>query len=444
MTVVGQGHDRERNGGPRTTRYRRRLRSRIIVSFLLLGFGLTSMFAVFTLGMRSQMENELVESWLQREARAFLDFKRVNPQPDARYGLSAQQIEFFAYRPTSPNIPFGWTGLPTGIHDLRDPAVPGRDGNYLLVVERQPDMVVFLKYWYGRQTLDEQQILVLLGAAVLLFSVLAGLIGLWSSRRVMSPVADLAAKLRAIGAGAKPEPLAPHFADDEVGQLAASFDAYAERLTQLVRRDREFNADVSHELRTPLAVIKGATELLAAQPGQSEKAMTRLRRIERAVQQCTDLIEALLMLSRSERGSATTDVRRVVEQIADSQRLANTGKPIDIVVEGEATMLVDAPEAVVSVALGNLIGNAVKYTSAGTVRIAVHANRVEVHDNGPGIDPEDAGHLFERGYRGKRTEGSKGAGIGLAIVSRLCELYGWEPSIAPHPDGGAMATLKFR
>jgi signal transduction histidine kinase len=68
---------------------------------------------------------------------------------------------------------------------------------------------------------------------------------------------------------------------------------------------------------------------------------------------------------------------------------------------------------------------------------------VEIRDSGPGIDPEDAGRLFERGFRGKTSEGSRGAGIGLAIVTRLCELYGWDASIAPRPEGGALAILRF-
>ena len=62
--------------------YRRRLRSRIILSFVVLGFGLTALFAVSTLLLRARIENQLVEDWLQSEARAFLEFKRRNPAPE--------------------------------------------------------------------------------------------------------------------------------------------------------------------------------------------------------------------------------------------------------------------------------------------------------------------------------------------------------------------------
>src|SRR5690606_38145039 len=89
--------------------------------------------------------------------------------------------------------------------------------------------------------------------------------------------------------------LASHFPDDEVGQLASALDDYSARLTEVVQRDREFNADVSHELRTPLAVIRGAAELLLSRPDIDDKTRARVHRIQRAEQQCTDLISALLL-----------------------------------------------------------------------------------------------------------------------------------------------------
>ncbi|WP_268647951.1 sensor histidine kinase, partial [Escherichia coli] len=132
--------------------------------------------------------------------------------------------------------------------------------------------------------------------------------------------------------------------------------------TEVVQRDREFNADVSHELRTPLAVIRGATELLLTRPGLDEKVLQRLPRIQRAEQQCSDLIGALLLLSRNERGQGTSNVARVAEQLLDAHRAQLGGKPLELLLEGERNLVIDAPEAALSVALGNLIGNAVKYS----------------------------------------------------------------------------------
>ena len=424
-------------------RYRRRLRSRIILSFLLLGLFLTAAFAASVWYMRQRLETQLIDEWLQREAVNFVEFKREHPEPSARYELAGQQINLLIARPDSPNIPMEWRELGTGVYALRDPGIPGRDANYKLAVERQDDMVAFIRYGYGRQVLDQQQLIITLSASVVLFTLLAGLVGLSSSRRVMRPVSDLARRVRDYRGSDEPAKLAPQFADDEVGELANALDDYAQRLTERVVRDREFNADVSHELRTPLAVIRGATELMLGAADLTEKSRQRLLRIERAVQQCTDLTTALLMLSRNERGTGHTDLRKLAEQLVDMSRTQLGGKPVEVRVAGEDEAFVEVPEAVLSVALGNLIGNAVKYTAEGEIVVRIGLREVWVEDTGPGITAEDAEKLFERGYRGTGAMGTKGAGIGLSIVSRLCELYDWHVKLAPRGERGAIATLTF-
>src|SRR3546814_6170792 len=122
-----------------------------------------------------------------------------------------------------------------------------------------------------------------------IFTLLSALIGWWSAARVMSPVSELARCLQASGDSMQPDQLAAHFPEDEVGQLASALDDYAERLTEVVQRDREFNAAVSHELRPPLAVVKGAGELLLSRQGKEEKTQARLLRLQPAEQHTTAL-----------------------------------------------------------------------------------------------------------------------------------------------------------
>jgi signal transduction histidine kinase len=291
----------------------------------------------------------------------------------------------------------------------------------------------------------EEQFRRAVSGSVVLFTLLSLLIGWWSASRVMSPVSDLAKRLGRSGGSTSPAPLAPHFPDDEVGELAKALDDYASRLTEVVQRDREFNADVSHELRTPLAVIRGAVELLLSRPELDEKTRARLLRIQRAEQQCTDLISALLLLSRNERGHGNTDVAKVAEQLLDAHRVQMGAKPLQLRLEGDAgQVVVDAPEAAVNVALGNLVGNAVKYTQQGEVVVRLREDAVEVIDSGPGLSAEDAARLFERGYRGTHAEHSQGGGIGLSIVRRLCALYDWSVRVVPGEHQGVVATLSFR
>ncbi|QHB72489.1 HAMP domain-containing sensor histidine kinase [Stenotrophomonas sp. 364] len=433
-------------GERRRAPYRRRLRSRIIVSFALLGLCLTALFAFATNWTRARVENQLVEDVLNRNIDEFA--MRYQLDPGRSPEVPFQQVRAFAYpkdkfdrvREERPE----WAAYATGNYNVAGVDEENRPFSYKLAVRKTPDAWFFLAYDMTESIRGEAQLNRALFFSVLVFSVLSLVVGWWSASKVMKPVSDLAARLRAYRGGtSEPEPLAPRFPDDEVGQLAQALDDYSSRLTEVVQRDREFNADVSHELRTPLAVIRGATELLLARPGLDDKVVQRLQRIQRAEQQCTDLIGSLLLLSRNERGQGSSNVARVTEQLLDAHRAQLGGKPLELVLEGDRDLVIDAPESALSVALGNLIGNAVKYSQEGAVRVRVSGNRVDVIDSGPGLSAEDAAKLFQRGYRGTHAGHSQGGGIGLSIVSRLCDLYGWQVSVRPGVERGVIATLTF-
>jgi signal transduction histidine kinase len=433
---------------PRRVRptYRRRLRSRIILSFLLLGFGLTSLFAFATQWTRNRVENALVEDVMNQNINEFARryFEDPTRSPDLpvqqMYGRVVGPDKFESLRVDQPD----WYRLGDGIHRLGGRNPDGSPFSYKLAVRKTPEAWFFLAYDMTRASRGEAQFNRAIFGSVILFTVFSLLVGWWAASRVMSPVTELARRLRRSGRSSEPEALASHFAEDEVGELAKALDDYAGRLTDVVKRDREFNADVSHELRTPLAVIRGAVELLLARPGLDEKTQTRLQRIQRAEQQCTDLIGALLLLSRNERGHGAADVGKLAEQLLDAHRGQLAGKPLVLRVDDtQGPVIVDAPDAAVTVALSNLIGNAVKYTLQGDVIVRLRANAVDVIDSGPGLSAEDAARLFERGYRGSHAEHTQGGGIGLSIVRRLCALYGWRVRVVPGDEKGVVATLTF-
>jgi signal transduction histidine kinase len=423
---------------------RRKLRFRLVLSFALFGFGLSVLFAVASLYVRAKVEDQLVNDTLQDEVNNLNKQVHENPNQPPKFDM----LKAWTWSDrTIYKAPLAWQDLGSGVHDIVETDPSGRIRHYKLAVERKDGLVNFLRYDVSREELGRRQLLTSVIVAVFVFGLLSLAIGLWLSRKVLKPVTSLAQRIRDFRKAGKAEPLAQHFADDEVGELAQALDDYSARLTAMVERDREFNSDVSHELRTPLAVIASTTELLQGSPDLTPKLAERLKRIERASRQATELIEALLLLSRAERRGPTrgetTEVAKVAADVIESQRPQVRGKPLEIELEAREPLSVNAPASVLSVALTNLIGNAIKYTLEGTVRVEVGAGRIEVIDTGPGIKPEDAERLFQRGVRGEGAGGS-GAGLGLAIVRRLCELYGWEVSMRPRADtNGAIASIVF-
>ncbi len=293
--------------------YRRRLRSRIIFSFLLFGTLLSGLFAISTLFLQSTLEDELIGSTLKQELDDYLVQLRKDPTLVEPFHT---RIQGFMTRPGDPNhsVVAQIRELEPGVHEVETP-----EGYFKAAVRKDDDLWAFLIYDISENQRLTQRLIWSLVAAVLVFSLLSLGLGLWSASRVMRPVVDLAERLSHLAEETPTPGLARWFPDDEVGQLAAALDAYAERVHHLVQRDREFNADVSHELRTPLAVITGATELLLAQKDLPEKTRTRILRIARAARQSSDITTALLHLVRAEQGinkdSEAHDVRVIVEKL---------------------------------------------------------------------------------------------------------------------------------
>ncbi len=420
--------------------YRRRLRSRIIVSFLLFGTLLSTLFAISTLFLQSNLEDQLIGATLKQELDDYLVQLHKDPTLVEPFHT---RIQGYVTRPGDPNkrVTARIRNLETGVHEVET-----AEGYFKAAVRKDDDLWAFLIYDITENQRLTNRLIWSLVAAVMVFSLLSLALGLWSSRRVMKPVSDLAERLGQLGEETPSPELAKWFPDDEVGQLAAALDAYAARVHQLVERDREFNADVSHELRTPLAVISGATELLLAQKELPEKSKNRILRIARAARQSTDITTALLHLVRAEQGinqdSAAQDVSKIVDKLIHLHMPLLDNKPLELKIIVEDKVSVIAPESVIAVTVGNLISNSIRYTPSGEVVCTIGSGRILVEDTGPGIPESELSQVMDRHYRGEGVSG-KGSGLGLAIVQRLCELYGWSIHFENRRSGGLRAELRF-
>ena len=243
----------------------------------------------------------------------------------------------------------------------------------------------------------------------------------------------------------------------EVQELAGAFNDMAARLEESVTiisddrdRSREFLADVSHELRTPIAALRTFNELLLE--GAAEEPVTReefLRGSRQQVERLDWLAANLLELSKLDSGLVALqlrdeDLRTVVEDAVDHAEPMAERKGVELRTHlpSEAVVQPHDPPRLGQV-LGNLIGNAIKFTSPGgqidvTVEATPDGAAFRVKDDGVGIDPKELEHVFDRFYRGTRRpqERAGGSGLGLAIARSIVDMHRGRVSISSTPDVG--------
>lgn len=236
-------------------------------------------------------------------------------------------------------------------------------------------------------------------------------------------------------------------AEDEVGRLARAISGYHDRVSRMLQREREFSSDVSHELRTPMMAIQGAAELLQRFNNDTAKSEQLINQIKRGCSHMATLTESLLFLAR-EPSSFSDMVEPVsIRHVVDSQITAvqdyatRKGVQMKIETRGNGATINTIP-AVANIVIGNILKNAVKYTDKDEVRVFISEEQVVVQDYGPGMDLETQQSLFDRFSRGEHVM-QDGAGIGLALVRRFCEQYGWEIDLDSQTDKGTRIAVVF-
>jgi two-component system OmpR family sensor kinase len=358
-----------------------------------------------------------------------------------------------------PPAPKG--GVPAGERALRFdvPAVSGAGRYRVLVSALAPPagvVIVAVSLDDVNATLGRLVRVELLIAVGLLVGLAAA--AFWLLRRGLRPLERMSDVAGTIAQGELDVRLSPAEGRSEIGRLGLALNGMLERLEDaFARRDRSeaqlrrFVSSASHELRTPLTSIRGYAALLRRgarhNPEDLEKSISR---IESEATRMAGLIDDLLLLARIDEqrplAQARTDLTVIAHEAADDARVRDPERSITVEASGPVVVIADEPRLRQIVA--NLLENAQVHTPAqAPVRIEVSVRDpmavLAVIDTGPGIDPEQGAHVFERFYRGtppgsgdaaSRTPGS---GLGLAIVKTIAEAHGGTATVTSRPGEGS-------
>ena len=420
-------------------RYKQNLRRRITFSFALFGALLSFVIASGVYYALEDVEEELVKRGLDRELEHFL--RHGDKKLGTTRQINADIVLYYVNEAQKKILPDIIRTMPLGHSDFEYEA----QLYYTLVANTDEGTVYLIRDATAFEHL-ENTIQMSLAASVIAATLIALWLGNWLSARVISPVSALAQQVSAMTPGHRTQtPLAWQYAHDEVGQLAATFDTYLQQMEDFIQREQEFTADASHELRTPLAVINGAAELLLENPDLSERALGQVERIARAGERMQSMLEILLLLAREVPAGQHTHpevcvVQDVVQEVLEQQRFLCLDKPLTLRSEVISGFELNASKTVLTIVLSNLIRNAVNFTERGEVTVKVTHHAIEVSDTGIGIEQAALQHIFERHYRNPQ---SKGNGIGLSIVKRICDRHGWQIDVTSKPGSGTRVTLRF-
>ncbi|WP_167350578.1 sensor histidine kinase [Streptomyces yangpuensis] len=294
-------------------------------------------------------------------------------------------------------------------------------------------------------------------AAAMLFLLVFGLLGGWVlAGRMLRPLTRIADAARTAGEGSLSHRIRMEGRQDEFRELADTFDSMLEQLESHVAEQQRFAANASHELRTPLAISRTLLDVALKDPARDHPEL--LERLSVVNARAIDLTEALLLLSRGDRGNFTresVDLSLLAEEAAETLLPLAEQRRITLDVTGGVTggapRTTGSPELLLRM-VTNLVQNAVVHNLPAGGTVTVHTGAcggmsvLRVENTGSVLPADLVATLtepFRRGTDRVRTDEHAGVGLGLAIVHSIVRAHDGTLDLSPRPAGGLRVTVRL-
>jgi len=314
----------------------------------------------------------------------------------------------------------------------------------------QPDQAQLVQRSVNERALDALRVYSFWALLALFFTSLV--IGWIVSGRMLRPLGEISNSVREIQASDLKQRIDLGGPNDELRQLADTFDDMLGRLDEAFEGQRQFIHEASHELRNPLAVIRTNLEVTLSDPDASAEDLRHTAEVvERSSERMARLVDDLLVYARKGTLSLErdpVDVALLIDEAAEEFNAPAVSAGVHLVHHASAGLWVIGDRLALRQALGNLLANAIRYSPEGTtVRLRGGIDGpwvwIAVEDQGAGIDPEDQDRVFQRFWRGNPREGREQgrSGLGLTIVRQIAEAHGGEVKLVSQVDHGSAFAL---
>ena len=268
---------------------------------------------------------------------------------------------------------------------------------------------------------------------MLLFS---GLAGWFIAGRALAPVNDVSRAAQRISGSNLDVQIPTRNSGDELDNLIETFNKMMHRLKANFEQIRQFSTDASHELRTPLTAIRGQLEVALFTAKTTEQYKDAIVNSLQDVEQLSNIVRALLMLSQAETGQLVlqrqpVDLTLLLTDATEQFQIPAEEAQVKLTLEAEKDVVILADRVQMGRLISNLLSNAVKYTPQGgkiEVFVKLSSDRKQallvVEDTGEGIAETHLPHIFERFYKVPGSNPEKGLGLGLSFVAWIVKVHG--------------------
>ena len=299
-----------------------------------------------------------------------------------------------------------------------------------------------------------------------LLILIAALGGYFIVRRSLAPISQITETAGKISGGSDLKMrIEENGGDDEVQQLARSFNEMIERLEESFESEKQFTSDVSHELRTPLSVILSQCELSLGDDLTEEEARNALQVVQRQGNQMKDMIDDMLTYTRIDRQHErypfdTVNFSDIVRNICEEIREIGE-KDITIETNIQDDVMLHGSDKMLARMVVNLVNNAIKYgKEEGHVCVSLQEGEAFadakagtpagsrevilcVEDDGIGIEAEQIGKIFDRFYQADPARTDSGIGLGLSMVREIVEKHNGRIEVESTPGEGSAFTIRI-